>query len=167
MLLRVQASGLGPAELRTLIPRHHSLPTHPVLSTTAAPEGKSVCICSAPAWDTLPHLPQACVHLPKHHRGTARPFLRALFTTAASSQQHFLFPSPSYSFSIYTPFSHACHLLKNEPHDSDCVSFIFCCFPKIQPGSSTGKAPHKCLLNAWRASRSGCGGPRVVAGYQM
>ena len=79
----------------------------------------------------------------------------------------FLFPSPSYSFSIYTPFSHACHLLKKPHENSDCVSFIFCCFPKIQPGSSTGKAPHKCLLNAWRASRSGCGGPRVVAGYQM
>ena len=75
-------------------------------------------------------------------------------------------PLPA-SFSIYTPFSHACHLLHNEPHEnSDCVSFIFCCFPKIQPGSSTRKAPHKCLLNARRASRSGCEGPQE-AGYQM
>lgn len=64
------------------------------------------------------------------------------FTAAASSQQHLLFPSRSYSFSIYTPFSHAGHLIQNEPHESsDCVGFIFCCFPKIQPGSSTGRHP--------------------------
>ena len=33
-------------------------------------EGTGVCTCSAPAWNTLPHLPQVCVHLPKHHCGS-------------------------------------------------------------------------------------------------
>ena len=141
MLLRVQASGLGPVELRTLIPRHHSLPTHPVSSTTAAPEGKSVCICSAPAWDTLPHLPQACVHLTKHHRGAARPFLRALFTTAASSQQLSCSPLPA-TVSPSTRLFHMLATFSKSPTRTVIVSALFfAASPRSSQGLAQGRHP--------------------------